>query len=134
MCMKRISLSNINIKKSINSIYRKIIRYVKYNRCFLSFVILSLLCVTFLRGMTVGNWFSFKAILFDLSLILFFGSFGYLFQPKNQYTYYFSNFVIYLLICIVNALYFTFYSSFASFSLLSALGQVGEDGDAVYEK
>jgi len=132
--MKRISFKNINFKKSFNDIYSKIAKYVKYNRCFLSFVILSLLCVTFLRGITVGNWLSLKSILFDLSIILFFGSCGYLFQPKNQYAYYFSNFVIYLLICIVNAIYFTFYSSFVSFSLLSALGQVGEVGDAVFEK
>ena len=132
--MKKISFKNFNIKKWLNSTYKKVIKYIKYNRCFLSFVILSLLSVTFIRGITVGNWFSFKAILFDLSIILFFGSFGYLFKPKNQYAYYLTNFIVYLLVCIINAIYFTFYASFVSFSLLSALGQVGEVGDAVFEK
>jgi len=132
--MKKISLSKKDIKKFINNTYKSILKYIKYNRCFLSFVILSLISVTFIRCITVGNIIGFKAILFDLSIILLFGSFGYLFQPKNQYSYYLSNFVVYLLICVVNAIYYTFYSSFASFSLLSALGQVGEVGDAVFEK
>jgi len=132
--MKKISLNEKDIKKIVNKTYKCVIRYIKYNRCFLSFVILSLISVTFLRSVTIGNFLGFKAMLFDLAIILLFGSFGYLFQPKNQYSYYLSNFIVYLLICIVNAIYYTFYSSFASFSLLSALGQVGEVGDAVFEK
>jgi len=132
--MNKISFGKKNVKKFINYAYKNTLKYIKYNRCFLSFVVLSLLSVTFLRCITVGNFIGFKALLFDLSIILFFGSFGYLFQPKNQYAYYLSNFIVYLVICVVNAIYYTFYSSFASFSLLSALGQVGEVGDAVFEK
>ena len=132
--MKKVSFTKNDIKKFFNSICKKTIKYIKYNRLFLSFVLLSMITVTILRGLTVGNWFSIKTILFDFGVILFFGSFGFFLKPKNQYVYYFINFVIYVLICIVNAIYFTFYSSFVSFSLLNALGQVGEVGDAVFEK
>ena len=113
--MKKISWNEIDIKKILNNIYKKTIRYIKYNRLFLSFVLLSLISVTLLRGFTVGNWFSIKTILFDLAVIVFFGSFGFFLKPKNQFIYYFINFVIYDLICIVNAIYFSFYSSFPSF-------------------
>ena len=38
------------------------------------------------------------------------------------------------MICIINAIYYTFYSSYASIGLLSTLGQVGEVADSVFEK
>ena len=127
-----------NIKRKSLSIYNKckknIVNYVKHNRLFLSYVILSFISCFLIRYLTVGNWYNQKTFFIDIAVVTFFGSFAYLFKPKNQYNYLVSIFTIYTLICIINSIYYTFYSSYASFSLLSALGQVGEVGDAVFEK
>lgn len=132
--MKKISLKKDDIKNNLNKFKNSIIFYIKHNRLFLSFIILSLISTTLLRGFTLNNWFNINAMLFDLSFILFFGSFGYFFKPEKQYYYYLINYIVYELICVINAIYYTFYASFASFSLLNAIGQVGEVGDAVLEK
>ncbi len=132
--MKKRTNKKFNIKVFFKNIKTFIINYLKNNRLFLSYVILNLICVTLLRGLTVANWFNVEPLLFDLSIILFLGSFGYLFKAEKQNIYFFIISSLYLMICFINGIYYTFYSSFASFSLLSAIGQVGEVGDAVLEK
>ena len=123
-----------NIIKMLNKLKKNILNYIKHNRLFLSFVILSFINCFLIRFITVGNWYNNKTLFIDLSISIFFGSFAYLFKPNKQYNYLMSLFLVNILICIVNAIYYTFYSSFASFSLLTALGQVGEVGSAVFEK
>ncbi len=127
------SFKDISLKK----IKSNTLKYIKNNRLFLSYVILNMISLTLLRALTVGNVLNiefFLAFLFDLSIVLLIGSFGYLFKADKQHIYFLIMSIIYFLICFINGIYYTFYSSFASFSLLSALGQVGEVGDAVIEK
>lgn len=125
-------------KENIISVYKKVkenvINYIKYNRLFLSYVILCFINCFLIRWITVGNWYNQKTIFIDLFIGVFFGSFAYLFKPDKQFRYLFVLVIINTLVCIINGIYYTFYSSFASFSLLTALGQVGEVGDAVFEK
>jgi len=123
-----------NILKYMKKSKKNIINYVKYNRLFLSFVVLTFVNCFLIRWLTVGNWYNDKTVFIDLGIGILFGSFCYLFKADNQYYYLMTLFVLNILICVVNAIYYTFYSSFASFSLLTALGQVGEVGDAVFEK
>ena len=120
--------------KFLIKLKKNVINYVKHNRLFISFVILTFINCFLVRWLTVGNWYNNKTIFIDFAVGIFFGSFTYFLKPNNQYNYLMSLFVINVLICVVNAIYYTFYSSFASFSLLTALGQVGEVGDAVFEK
>ena len=122
-------LKDFNIKNC----YSSIIKYIKTNRLFLTYIILSLICTILLRGLTLNKWLYIKPLLFDLSIIILIGSFSYLFKPKNRFKYLFTCFTVIMLICLINGIYFTFYSSFASFSLLSALGQVSDVSDAVYD-
>jgi len=125
-------------KKKINNIYLKIekkfMSYIKHNRLFISYIILTLISCFLVRYLTVGNWYNYKTFFIDLSITTLVGSFAYLFKPNKQFNYLFTVFIVFTTICIINAIYYTFYSSFASFSLLTALGQVGEVDDAVFEK
>ena len=125
-------------KNKMLSMYKKVkkntISYIKHNRLFLSFVILTFINVFLLRYLTVGNWYNEKTFFIDLAVGIFFGSFAYLIKPNKQYNYLFTLFIINVIICVLNAIYHTWYASFISFSLLSALGQVGEVGDAIFEK
>ena len=105
--------------------------YAKTNVLFLTFVITTLLNVMLLRFITVHNYFAIKPIVADLAMILLFGSFVYLFKPKNRFKYLLIMSVIFTLICIVNSLYYTYYMSFASFSLIALSLTVVDVGDAV---
>lgn len=123
-----------NIKKAINKIGKSFISFIKYNRQYCSYVVLSLMCCLVIRFYTIGGIQRFQPFLIDLGFIITLGSFGFFYKPQKQFGYYLTLMIIYTLMGVVNAIYYTFYNSFASFSLLTTLGQVGEVGDAVFAK
>ena len=110
--------------------------YFKNNVLFVTFVITAVINSTLLRFFcmhTVENFLSWKAILADLIVVTAIGSFGYLFKPKNRFSYYLGFNIFLTAICIVNSVYYTFYTSFASVSMLSLPQYIGDVGDAVVE-
>ena len=110
--------------------------YFKNNVLFVTFVITAVINSTLLRFFcmhTVENFLSWKAILADLIVVTAIGSFGYLFKPKNRFSYYLGFNIFLTAICIVNSVYYTFYTSFASVSMLSLTQYIGDVGDAVVE-
>lgn len=138
--MKRAKIQVKKIKdttiKKLHDIKEKhlVKEYIKNNKLFLVFVIFSVLNATILRFyciQSVNNYLSIKAILGDLSIVIILGSIGYLFKPKNRFTYFIFLNVLLTAICIINSVYYTFYSSFASISMLSLTQYVGEVSDAV---
>ena len=122
------------MKKKVDNIKKNLVNFVKYNRQFCSYVVLSLLCCFFIRYFTVGEVFNLQPLFIDLAFIFIIGSFGFFYKPQKQFKYYITLMIIYTVIGIVNSIYYTFYSSFASFGLLTTLGQVGEVGEAVFDK
>ena len=140
--MKRIK---IGFNKFINNAKRGIKRiktehlikaYFKDNMLFVTFIITVVLNSTMLRFFcmhTLENYLSFKAILADLTVAVIIGSFGYLFKPKNRFTYYLVFDIILSAICMINSAYYTFYTSFASVLMLSLTQYIGDVGDAVVE-
>lgn len=140
--MKRIKYRCQNtfdkIKKSlINAKEKKVIsKYIKNNQIFITYMITCLLNATILRFFCINslaNYLSIKAIMGDLAVIVILGSFGYLFHPKNRFTYYLILDIFLSGICMINSVYYTFYSSFASVSMLSLTQYIGDVGDAVVE-
>lgn len=130
-------LKDKTIKKIKNLKDKKVIaNYIKNNIIFLTYVITCLLNATILRFFCIhslSNYLSIKAIMGDLALIIIIGSFGYLFKPKNRFTYYLIADIFLSAICMINSVYYTFYSSFASVSMLSLTQYIGDVGDAVVE-
>ena len=124
-------------KKLVNKIkirYKEIsiLRYVKTNILFISYVLINLINSWLLRIVTMENLFSFKAIISDLAFIFIFGAFAYLLKPKKQFKVLMPLTVVMTLVCIVNAVYYENYISFASFSLLSTASFLGDmDGSVV---
>ena len=127
-------INKIKINNYINKTKNNAIKYIKHNRLFLSYMLLVSINCFLVRYLTVGNWNSFKTVIIDISIAGLFGSFTYFIKPTKQFYYLATIFIINVLMCIINAVYFSWYYSFASFSLLSAISQVGEVGDAVLEK
>lgn len=103
-----------------------LITYIKTNILFISYVLINLINSWLLRIVTMGNYFSFPAIISDLAIIFVLGSFAYLLKPKKQIRILMAITVIMTVTCIINAVYYENYVSFASFSLLSTASFLGE--------
>ncbi len=113
-----------------------ITKYLKNNILFLTFVLTAVFNSTILRFFCMHmleNYLSFKAILADITVAVFIGSFCYLFKPKNRFTYLMIANIFLTAICMINSVYYTFYTSFASVSMLSLTQYIGDVGDAVVE-
>lgn len=127
-----------NIKKYLKRVKEEhlINKYIKNNILFITYVITCVLNSTMLRFFcmhTLENYLAIKPIIADLAIIIIAGSFGYLFKPKNRFTYFLVLDIFFSAICMINSIYYTFYTSFASVSMLSLTQYIGEVGDAVVE-
>ena len=119
------------VLKLYNSSKKHIVYFFKNNVLFATFVFSSLINGCLLRFLTVKNFFNFSPIFADLAFILFVGSFGYFFKPKNRFKYYITWSIILTLVCLINSVYYTNYVSFTSFSLLATSLQIFGVSDAL---
>ena len=140
--MKRIKNGVRELNKKLIKYFSKVKRehliqeYFKENMLFITFVFTCVLNSTILRFFcmhTIENYLSIKAILADLTVVIIAGSFGYLFKPKNRFTYFMIMEIFFTAICMINSVYYTFYTSFASVSMLVLTQYIGDVGDAVVE-
>ncbi len=122
------------LKNNLIKLKDNLFNFIKYNRLFLSYVILSFISCFLLRALTIGNPWDIKANVFDITVIMLFGSLAYFIKPKKQYILFISLLCFYTILNIVNSVYYAFFNSFASFSLLASMGQTAEVKDAVFEK
>jgi len=129
--MKKIK--DYNFKEKMGNFKVKSQNYVKTNILFMTFVISSVINGCLIRFLTVKNYFDIKPIIADLAIILILGAFGYFIKPKHQFKYFFTISCIFVVLCVINSMYYTNYLSFASFSLLETSLQVVDVGDAVVE-
>ncbi len=131
--MKKVKTFFKDLLVKIKNRYKQIsvVLYIKTNILFITYVLINLINSWFLRIVTMGNLFSFKAIISDLAFILVLGSFAYLLKPKKQYRVLMPLTIIMMLTCIINAVYYENYVSFASFSLLSTASFLGDMNGAV---
>ena len=116
-----------------DSLIDKLIFFIKSNVLLLAFVVSSVFNATLLRFFTVKNYSDFRPILADLSVTLAIGAFSYLLKPKHRFLYFFIWSILFVLICIINSIYYTNFLSFASLSLLATSLQVIGVSDAVVE-
>ena len=129
--MKKIK--EYDFKGLIQKIKAKIREYLGTNILFMTFVLSSVVNGCLIRFLTIKNYFDIKPIIADLAVILIIGAFGYFLKPKHQFKYFLSMSCIFVLLCVVNSMYYTNYLSFASFSLLETSLQVVDVGDAVVQ-
>ena len=127
-----------NSKKKLKKIKNEhlIRQFIQNNFLLIVFIITNVFNSTILRFFcmkSLENYLSLKAILADLVVTMFIGSFSFLFKPKNRFTYLLSFSIFLTLICIINSVYYTFYTSFASISMISLTQYISDVGDAVVE-
>lgn len=122
-----------NINSKLISVKNRIIKYIKNNILFLSYVVLMLLNATVLRFFTVKNYFSIKPLLADAAVVLIIGLFGYFIKPRKRFVYYMIWLSVFSVLSMANSIYYTNYKSFISVSLFSTASQLGGVIDAVTE-
>ena len=116
---------------TIKNFVKKFKKYYSTNILFLTYLITSLVIGSLLRFLTMGFTNDFRPFIWDLVVVLIFGSFGYLFKPRNQFKYFLSVSIVYTIICVVNSIYYTFYTNYVSVSLLSTMSMFGQVSDSV---
>ncbi len=137
--MKKLNFSVSNVKKNLKKIKKLIVDSFKttFSDSFVlvSFIVTSVLNALLLRAITVHNYFYFKPILFDLSLMFMFSSLALLLKNRKKQVRYFIIFsFLTAILCIIHSMYYTFYESFASVSLLATSAFVVDVGDAVVQQ
>lgn len=113
---------------------KNISNWIKNNRLFTSFVILSILISILLRIITIGSFISIKALFFDTLIVIFIGLFAYLFKPQTRYLYYLIWIIFFSLLSIGDTVYYKFYQSFLSINLISTASMIGEVNDSLFAK
>lgn len=112
---------------------RKIENILKNYKLLMFFILSSLMNATLLRFFTVFNYFAIKPIIADMGVIFLFTSISFLIKEKNKKKYFICTTTIFVLMFVINSMYYTFYKSFASVSLLATSVFVVDVGDAIVE-
>ncbi len=133
--MKKIDIKKIakEQNKKLKEVKKFSKHYLSTNILFITFTLTSLINAFLLRFFTVKNYFEIKPIIADFAVILIIGAFGYFFKPKHQFKYFFTWSIIFVIICVVNSIYYTNYLSFVSFSLIKSSSQALGVSDAIIE-
>ena len=110
-----------------------IVKSFKDYRLLYYFIISSIINATFLRCVTVFNYFAIKPLIADLAVIFLISALSFGIKEKNKKKFFLIVTGLFDFILIVNSMYYTFYKSFASISLLSTSVFVVDVGDAIVE-
>ena len=122
------------MKGSINKILKRINKFIKNNKLFVSFVIVCVLISFLLRALTIGFYIDLKAILADILVSIFIGSFAYFIKVDKRYVYYLIWIIFFSILSIADLIYYEFYHSFISISLLATTSMVGKVNDSLFAK
>lgn len=125
--LKKITLKQIKLFRKNSK------KYLQTNILFSAFIISSLINVTLLRSLTIGNSFAIYPIIADLAILLIIGSFGYYIKAPHQFKYFFLLAIVVTALTIVNSMYYTNYLSFSSVSLFATSSQIVDVADAVVQ-
>ena len=123
------------MKRKFNLNNKSVVKdFIINNKIFLIFVLISVLIGFSLRLATIGFPIYFKAFISDIVVVLFIGSFSFLF--KESYRYYYCLFWIIFssLLAIGNTVYYDFYESFISVNLLGTASMVSQVNDSLWAK
>lgn len=119
-------------KMLIKKLFISTKKFAVDNKFFDIYIITSVINALILRVTTVNNGLDIRPLIQDTVVVLALGSFAFLFKKeKTKFVYLIILSSIFVFLCVVNSMYYTFYTSFASVSLLSTSVFVVDVGDAV---
>ena len=98
---------------------KKVSNWIKNNKLFISYIILSLLISILLRLITIESFIGIKALFFDTLIVTFIGLFAYLFKPQSRFTYFLIWIFFFTFLSIGDTIYYKFYQSFLSICIFN---------------
>lgn len=120
--------------KFINFIKKNYISFFKETPIIFLFIVSCLLNTIIFRLITVNNIFYYKPILMDLGILFIISSFAALFKTeRSKFRYLLCWSFFTSILCIVQAVYYSYYSSFGSVSMLATSAFISDVSDAVVE-
>lgn len=125
----------MKIKKYIKKLKSFCKQYYNNNKLFCYYILLNTMLTFIVRAFTTKKVLTLYPLFVDIGLIIIIGSLNFLFKKeKKRYIYLQSLTIYHSIICIINAIYYTFYASFASISELSSIGQTKNVAGSIFEK
>ena len=114
------------MKEKINRQYKKLKKFVLKTKTILMenqlvtyYIIGSFLNGFLLRILTTGNVFSVSPLLADIAVTFFFATFYFLLGAKTRKIYIGLALLTSTIVCVVNAVYYSFFDSFISITFIS---------------
>ena len=118
------------MEEKIIKIKKILFEFVKKYPVCIFYVLSNFLNSILLRLFTTGN-FMLRPLFFDLSFVLFFGFLSLCIKGKKRNAYYIITSLLFIIICVANAMYYNYYNSFISVSLLYTSVFLKDFGDVV---
>ena len=120
------------IKKILKKILINEKKFILDNKFYNIYVVTNVLNALLLRILTVNNGLDIRPLIQDLVIVLAVGSIAFLMKKSvSKKIYLMATSIIFMVLCVINSMYYTFYTSFASISLLATSVFVVDVGDAV---
>ena len=122
------------MKLRVNKVLKNIKSFIKNNKLFIIFIVLSIFIGITLNLMTIGVVGHVKSIISNLLVTLVFGSFSYIIKPNQRYAYFLTFISFNSALALANTVYYDFYQSFLSISLLDTSSMIGQVNDSLWAK
>lgn len=120
------------VKMFFLKIFSNTKKFALENKFFNIFVVTNVFNALLLRILTVNNGLDIKPLIQDFVIVLAIGSIVFLLKKdKSKIVYLTTISIIFVILCVINSMYYTFYTSFASVSLLATSVFIVDVGDAV---
>lgn len=120
------------IKIFLKKMLTNLKKFILDNKFFNIYVITNVFNALLLRILTVNNGLDPRPLIQDIVVVLALGSIVFLLKKDRSKLIYLTTLsIIFVILCVVNSMYYTFYTSFASVSLLATSVFIVDVGDAV---
>ena len=108
------------IKKALKKILINEKKFILDNKFYNIYVVTNVLNALLLRILTVNNGLDIRPLIQDFVIVLAVGSIAFLMKKSiSKKIYLMATSIIFMVLCVINSMYYTFYTSFASISPFS---------------
>lgn len=122
------------IKRDIKRFIKFISTYIYNNKIYCIYALISSVLFFTIRLLTTNVYLTLYPVFVDLALIFILGAFSFFFKTQlKRFIYLECLLTFHSVVCVINAIYYTYYASFGSVTELGSLGQVKTVKEAFYE-
>ena len=122
------------LKRDIKKFFRFLKEYFHNNKMYCIYALISIILMFTIRLLTTNVYLTLYPVFVDLALIFIFGAFSFFFKTHTKrFIYLECLLTFHSIVCVIDAIYYTYYASFGSVTELGSLGQVKTVKEAFFE-